>query len=90
MTRPDRGRPGWIRFSGVGLEFAGAVAGFALVGYWVDRHYACSPWGVLIGSILGLVGGMYNLIRESLMAAREARRDDAESESKADRSERRP
>lgn len=76
MTRPERGRPGWIRFSGVGMEFAGAVAGFALVGYWVDRHYACSPWGVLIGTMLGLIGGMYNLIRESLGATREAKRED--------------
>ena len=58
------------------MEFAGAVAGFALVGYWIDRHYACSPWGVLIGSILGLIGGMYNLVRESLGATREAKRED--------------
>ena len=67
-------RPTWIRHAGLGIEFAAAVAGFALVGYWIDRHYDCGPWGVLIGAALGLIGGMYNLIRESLAAFRETDR----------------
>ncbi|HEY8022725.1 MAG TPA: AtpZ/AtpI family protein [Thermoanaerobaculia bacterium] len=57
----------------MGFELVGAVAGFTLVGFWIDRHYRTYPWGVLIGLALGLVGGMYNLIRESLAASREAR-----------------
>jgi F0F1-type ATP synthase assembly protein I len=59
------------------------VAGFTLVGFWVDHHYRTYPWGVLIGVILGLVGGMYNLIRQSLAASREADRA-ADSRSKHD------
>jgi F0F1-type ATP synthase assembly protein I len=68
--RNDRqdGRGLW----GMGFELAGAVAGFTLVGYWVDHHFRTFPWGVLIGLALGLVGGMYNLIRESLAASRAA------------------
>jgi ATP synthase protein I len=69
--------PGWVRYSGVGLELAGATAGLALVGYWIDRHYGTSPWGILGGVIVGLVGGLYNLVRESLQAVREAEEDDA-------------
>ena len=72
MARND-GFPDWIRYSGSGLEVAGAVAGFALVGYWIDRHYGSQPWGIVVGLILGLVGGLYNLVRQSLQAAREAR-----------------
>ena len=68
MGKRDSERPSWIRFSGVGIEFAAAVAGFALVGYWIDSRYDCRPWGVLIGAALGLVGGTYNLIRETLGA----------------------
>ena len=74
--KPDR--PTWVRYSGVGVEFAGAVVGFALVGYWIDQHYECRPWGVLIGAALGLIGGTYNLIRESLAAFREAEKADSE------------
>ena len=72
--------PGWVRFSGVGLELAGAIAGLALVGYWVDKHFGTHPWGILAGVAIGLVGGLYNLIRESLAAVHEAEIEDANAE----------
>ena len=72
--------PGWVRYSGVGLELAGATAGLALVGYWVDSKYGTGPWGILIGVVIGIAGGLYNLVRESLAAIREAKNDDAKSE----------
>jgi len=72
----DERFPGWIRYSGVGLELAGAIAGLALVGYWVDRHFGTKPWGILIGVAIGLVGGLYNLVKESLAAVREAKTED--------------
>jgi F0F1-type ATP synthase assembly protein I len=73
----DRRFPSWVRHSGVGLELAGATAGLALVGYWIDGKFGTSPWGILGGVIIGLVGGLYNLVRESLEAVREAKDDDA-------------
>ena len=72
MARDRKPYPFWVRFSGIGLEFAAAVAGFTLIGYWIDGHYQSSPKGVLIGAALGIIGGGYNLIRESLAASREA------------------
>lgn len=68
MQGKDRDRPTWIRYSGVGIEFAAAVGGFALLGYWIDRHWDTSPTGLLICLALGLIGGTYNLIRESMKA----------------------
>lgn len=70
--------PSWLRHAGVGLELAGAVAGFTLVGYWIDRHFGSAPWGLLVGLALGLIGGLYNLVRESLAAAKEASAEDQE------------
>lgn len=75
----DSRLPSWVRHSGVGLELAGAVAGFALIGYWIDRRYGTEPWGVVGGVVLGLVGGLYNLVKQSLQAAREARIEDEEN-----------
>jgi len=68
--------PGWVRYSGVGLELAGATAGLALVGYWIDGRFGTQPWGILSGVVIGLVGGLYNLVRESLQAVREAKVED--------------
>jgi ATP synthase protein I len=68
--RPPQDKPTWVRYSGVGIEFVAAVACFALIGYWVDRRWDTGPWGVVIGAALGLIGGTYNLIRESMAAFR--------------------
>ena len=72
----DRRFPGWVRYSGVGLELAGATAGLAFVGYWIDGKYGTAPWGILGGVLIGIVGGLYNMIRESLKAVRDAKIDD--------------
>jgi F0F1-type ATP synthase assembly protein I len=72
----NRRFPGWVRYSGAGLELAGATAGLALVGYWIDGKYDTAPWAMLAGVILGIVGGLYNLIKESLAAMRKAGDDD--------------
>jgi F0F1-type ATP synthase assembly protein I len=72
----DRRFPVWIRYSGVGLELAGATAGLALVGYWFDGHFGTRPWGTLTGVVIGLVGGLYNLVKESLQAVHDAEVED--------------
>jgi F0F1-type ATP synthase assembly protein I len=68
--------PGWVRHSGVGLELAAAIAGFSLIGYWIDSRYGSEPWGLVGGIVLGLVGGLYNLVKQSLQAVREAKIED--------------
>jgi F0F1-type ATP synthase assembly protein I len=72
MAEEPQQRESWTKLSGIGIELAAAVAGFTLAGYWWDRHFHTGPWGLLIGLALGLVGGTYNLIRQSLNASREA------------------
>ncbi len=57
-----------------GFDFAAAVAGLALLGYWIDRSQGSSPWGVLIGSLLGIVGGLYNAIRAAGIVGRSSNR----------------
>jgi F0F1-type ATP synthase assembly protein I len=59
-----------VRYAGLGVELAAAIGGLALVGHWVDRHFGWAPWGLLTGSLIGLVGGMYNLVRTALAASR--------------------
>ena len=68
-----------MRLAGSGIELAAAVGGFSLLGFWIDRHYGSSPWGLLIGALLGLIGGFYNLVKASLTASKKARELDQES-----------
>ena len=68
MAKRVGDRPYWLRYAGIGFEFVAALAVFAFIGYWVDRKWDTGPWGLVGGAVLGLVGGMYNLIRESLSA----------------------
>ena len=64
---------------------AAAVAGLSLFGYWLGDHYGNGVLGLLIGAALGVVGGMYNLIRVTLvtsgMGAERARNSDRSKDS---------
>ncbi len=68
-----------MRLASSGFELAAAVGGFAVVGHLIDRSRDSHPKGLLIGAVLGLIGGMYNLIRASLAANRQAQEMDRET-----------
>jgi F0F1-type ATP synthase assembly protein I len=75
LPRPDAENPppkseeknGWS-YAGIGLQFAATTAIFTCMGLYVDYRFQCSPWGTLGLTLLGLVGGMYLLIKEALKA----------------------
>ena len=75
MRDPKGKRPTWVRFSGMGFEFAAAVIGFTLAGYWIGLHSGHELAGLLVGAALGIVGGGYNLLRASLRAVKQAERE---------------
>ena len=66
------------KLSGLGIELAASVAGLTLFGYWLDRHFDIAPWGVVVGGTIGVVGGLYNLIRKSLLAVKQGQRTDGD------------
>jgi len=71
----DRDNRRWMSLAGMGVEFAGAVAGFCLLGYWIDHHWQIERhWGLLICAGLGVVGGLYNMIRQALNVSRSSTR----------------
>ena len=41
----------------------GALLVLGAVGYGVDRWAGTEPWGVLIGLLLGMVVGFYELVK---------------------------
>jgi len=50
----------------MGLELAGAVIGLTLCGLWVDYKFDTGHIGLITGASIGVVGGMYNFIRQAL------------------------
>lgn len=51
------------RMAGLGGEFAGAVGGLSLIGYFIDRWANSSPLWLIVLASMGFVGGLWNLIR---------------------------
>lgn len=58
-------RVGW-RMAGLGFEVGAQVAAGALLGWGFDRWRGTDPNGLLIGSVLGILIGLWNLVRGSL------------------------
>ena len=59
-----------IRYAGLGVELAATVGVLSLVGWWIDGRFGTAPWGLVVGAVVGLVGGMANLVRTALSAVR--------------------
>ena len=49
--------------AGAGYTLIGAILLLGAIGYGIDAWRGTSPWGLLIGLLLGIVVGMYELAR---------------------------
>lgn len=50
-------------YLGLGIQIGLSMAVFAGAGILVDRWLDTSPWGVIVGAILGMVGIVYLVLR---------------------------
>lgn len=60
------------RFAHLGLEFAGALIVMAFLGWLVDGQLGTTPWGMLVGGLLGLAGGMYLFVQQARVALKQS------------------
>jgi F0F1-type ATP synthase assembly protein I len=51
----------YLALAQVGMEMAGPIG----IGFAVDYFFNCSPWGIIVGAVLGLVGGIAHLVQLS-------------------------
>jgi len=58
-------------YIGASSTLVASVAGFALFGYWLDGKLGHgTPWLLIVGSILGMVGGFISFFRIALGSTR--------------------
>lgn len=48
-------------YLGLGTTLAAAIAVLMGGGYWLDRKLGTQPWLTLLGALMGMVVGFYNL-----------------------------
>src|SRR4051812_14940335 len=63
--KADDGKTLWT-YAGLGIQFAGTIVLFAVMGYFLDRRFGWTPWGVVSLTMVAVIGGLYLLIKESL------------------------
>jgi ATP synthase protein I len=59
-----------MRLASLGVELAAGLGAAVLLGYWIDRRFGTSPWGLLICAVIGIVGGLYNVIRQAVQESK--------------------
>jgi F0F1-type ATP synthase assembly protein I len=75
--RPDPRELGrYLALGQIGLEMVAPI----LVGLAVDHYLGSRPWGVVVGAVLGLGGGLIHLVHQlNKMDAKNSSRPDEES-----------
>lgn len=63
----------YAKYSAIGIEFAVAAIVGIVGGSYVDSYFGTNPWGVFLGSLLGLASGFYRLI--TVLQGMSARRE---------------
>jgi F0F1-type ATP synthase assembly protein I len=54
-----------MKWSGLGVEFAGVIVLFCFFGYKLDEKLQTSPWFLLAGFFLGFIGMLYIVIKDT-------------------------
>jgi ATP synthase protein I len=59
----ERAPTNWSQGVRYGSEFAGGVLAGAGLGYLADQVFGWTPWGLLIGVLVGFAAGTLNVVR---------------------------
>ncbi|HMY67061.1 MAG TPA: AtpZ/AtpI family protein [Leptospiraceae bacterium] len=51
--------------SSLGTEFGIIIVGFILAGSWLEERFSFSPWGVMVGALLGFGIGIFHLVKRT-------------------------
>lgn len=69
---PGDKRPSPVRYAGFGIQLAGSIILFMLLGHWLDRKLGTGGVLAIIGALLGFGAALYSMLRQ---LARDAKND---------------
>lgn len=59
-------------FLGMGIQLAAAVVIFYFLGSWIDDRYLTSPFGKVIGAVIGFAGGFIKFVKTANELAKQS------------------
>jgi F0F1-type ATP synthase assembly protein I len=71
-----------------GLQLAISVVAFFFLGRWLDDKFGTTPWLMIAGLVLGIVGGFTSFFRTAIAAGKEEDKEAAEERKRAEREHR--
>jgi F0F1-type ATP synthase assembly protein I len=60
----QRQQSDYVRYAGLGMQFAGTFLLFGAFGYWLDGQLGTRPWLMIVGIALGASGAFWSLVRK--------------------------
>ena len=61
---PDSKGPSPFRYAAFGIQLAGSILLFMLLGYWVDRKLGTGGVFAIVGALLGFGAALYAMLRQ--------------------------
>lgn len=61
--KTDQQQSAYALAFGLGAELVGALAVCGLPGIWLDKKLGTGPWLTLVGVLLGIALGLFQLVR---------------------------
>ncbi len=62
----------------IGAQLAFAVVAFFFLGRWLDSKFETAPWLTILGSVLGIAGGLIKFIMTAIQMGRREDREQHE------------
>ena len=72
----------YAELMGLGIEIAASMALPLVVGIYLDHRFESSPWGVLIGTLVGMVSMSLKLYKVAVLSSKKGSKQSKDPNSK--------
>lgn len=55
-----------MKYSGLAVQLLFTIGAFVALGLWADGQLGSSPWLTIVGSLVGVIGGLYVALKDLL------------------------